>query len=178
MSKLGTSMHRLNRRQFMGLSLAAAGAASATLAGCGFRLRGADLHYPFRSIHIAGNGSAMTHLLQRLLAGQAQVAAQAADAEVILTVLLDQEERSASALGTSAKVREVELRRQFDFSLVDAKGNTLIESAPIVLRRFVSYSENEATGKEAEFEILFSDMRNDAAQQVLRRLAATRPAAQ
>ncbi|MDO4706746.1 MAG: hypothetical protein Q4A98_11170, partial [Comamonadaceae bacterium] len=132
-------MRSLNRRQFMGLCLAAASAASATLAGCGFRLRGSNLHYPFRSIHIAGNPSAMTHLLQRLLAAQVQVAAQAADAEVILTVLLDREERNASALSTSAKVREVELRRQFDFSLVDAQGNTLIESAPISLRRFVSY---------------------------------------
>lgn len=171
-------MHRLNRRQFMGLGLAATTAAASTLVGCGFRLRGSNLHYPFRSIHIAGNASAMTHLLQRLLAGQMQVAAQPADAEVILTVLLDSEERNASALGTSAKVREVELRRQFDFSLVDAKGNALIESAPISLRRFVSYSENEATAKEAEFDILFADMRNDTAQQVLRRLAAARPAAQ
>lgn len=170
-------MHRLNRRQFMGLSLAAA-TAGATLAGCGFRLRGTGLHYPFRSIHIAGSGTAMTHLLQRLLAAQVQVVAQPADAEVVLAVRLDSEERNASALGTSAKVREVELRRQFDFSLVDAKGNTLIESSPISLRRFVSYSENEATGKEAEFDILFADMRNDTAQQVLRRLAAARPAAQ
>lgn len=171
-------MHSLNRRQFMGLGFAAVAAAGGTLAGCGFRLRGADLRYPFRSIHIAGNASAMTHLLQRLLAGQVQVSAQAADAEVILSVRLDREERHASALSTSAKVREVELQRHFDFSLVDAKGNTLIESAPISLRRFVGYSENEAIGKEAEFDILFSDMRNDTAQQVLRRLAAARPAAQ
>lgn len=171
-------MHSLNRRQFMGLGLAAAAAAGATLAGCGFRLRGSSLRYPFRSIHIAGHSTAMTHLLQQLLAGQVQVAAQPADAEVVLSVQLDNEERSASVLSAGAKVREVELQRQFAFSLVDAQGNTLIESASISLRRFVSYSENEATAKDAEFDILFADMRNDAAQQVLRRLAAARPAAQ
>ena len=167
-------MHSLNRRQFMGFGLAAATAAATTLAGCGFRLRGTGLHYPFRSIHIAGGSSAMVQQIKRLLDGQVQVADTPADAEVILTVLDDREERTTSALGTSAKVREVELLRDFDFSLVDAQGNTLIESAPISMQRFISYSENEATAKEAEFEILFRDMRNDTAQQVLRRLAAAR----
>ena len=157
--------------------MALTGAVSAAaLSGCGFRLRGTGLQYPFRTIHIAGSGL-MVNQLKRLLASQVQVVDQPADADVLLTVLRDHEERKASALSASAKVREVELLRDFDFSLSDAQGNVLIESAPIQMRRFVSYSENEATAKEAEFELLFRAMRNDTAQQVLRRLATIRPAA-
>ena len=167
-------MQAINRRQLLTLAAAACGPA---LAGCGFRLQDANLQYPFRSIFIAGAGTAMVAQLKRLLARQVQVADAIAHADVVLTVLLDQEERTASAFSTSAKVREVELLRRFDFSLADTRGNVLIESAPITMRRFVSYSEDEATGKEEEFETLLRDMRNDTAQQVLRWLAAARPAA-
>ncbi len=168
-------MQAINRRQLFTLVAAAGGAA---LAGCGFRLRGANLQFPFRTIFIAGSGTAMVAQLKRLLARQVQVVDAIAHADVVLTVLLDQEERKASAFSTSAKVREVELLRRFDFSLADTRGNVLLESSPITMRRFVSYSEDEATGKEEEFETLLRDMRNDTAQQVLRRLAAARPAAQ
>ena len=166
-------MPNVNRRQWLALTGALSAAA---LSACGFRLRGTGLTYPFRSIYIAGSGL-MVDQLKRLLASQVQVLDTPAEADVRLTVLSDHEERSASALSASAKVREVELKRDFDFSLSDANGNMLIESAPIQMRRFVSYSENEATAKEAELELLFHAMRNDTAQQVLRRLAVIRPAA-
>ena len=169
-------MQSFNRRQWLTL----AGAASvAALAGCGFRLRGAGTgqqQYPFRSLYITGTATAMTGQIKRLLAGQVQVTDKAVDAEVVLTVLTDREQRSASAISASAQVREVELLQLFDFSLTDTNGRILIDTAPIQARRFVSYRENEAVAKEAEFELLFRDMRNDVARQVLRRLAAVRPA--
>ncbi len=171
-------MQSFNRRQ----GLALTGAASvAALAGCGFRLRGAGTgtdqqQYPFRSLYITGTATAMTSQIKRLLASQVQVTDKATDAEAVLTVLTDREQRSASAISTSAQVREVELLQLFDFSLTDASGRILIDAAPIQARRFVSYRENEAVAKEAEFELLFRDMRNDVARQVLRRLAAVRPA--
>ena len=168
-------MQAINRRQLFTLVAAAGGAA---LAGCGFRLRGANLQFPFRTIFIAGSGTAMVAQLKRLLARHVQVIDQAAQADVVLTVTQDQEERNASALSASAKVREVELLQRFDFHVVDANGSTLIESFPLRMQRFVSYNENEATAKDEEFAILLQNMRNDAAQQILRKLAATRPTTQ
>lgn len=169
-------MQSFNRRQWLALT----GAASvAALAGCGFRLRGAGAgqqQYPFRLLYIAGTATAMTSQIKLLLAGQVQVTDKAADAEAVLTVLTDREQRSASAISASAQVREVELLQLFDFSLTNTSGRILIDAAPIQARRFVSYRENEAVAKEAEFELLFRDMRNDVARQVLRRLAAVRPA--
>ena len=72
----------------------------------------------------------------------------------------------------------MELLQRFDFHVVDANGSTLIESFPLRMQRFVSYNENEATAKDEEFAILLQNMRNDAAQQILRKLAATRPTTQ
>ena len=168
-------MQAMNRRQFLSFTAAACGAA---LAGCGFRLRGADLQFPFRTIFIAGANTAMVQQLKRLLARHVQVVDQPTQADVVLTVTQDQEERNASALSASAKVREVELLQRFDFHVVDANGSTLIESFPLRMQRFVSYNENEATAKDEEFAILLQNMRNDAAQQILRKLAATRPTIQ
>nr|MBP8821962.1 hypothetical protein [Brachymonas sp.] len=108
--------------------------------------------------------------------GYVQVTSKAADAEVVLTVLTDREQRSASAISTSAQVREVELLQLFDFSLADTNGHILIDASPIQIRRFVSYREYEAAAKESEFELLLRDMRTDVARQVLRRLAAAKPA--
>ena len=64
----------------------------------------------------------------------------------------------------------------FDFSLADTNGHILIDASPIQIRRFVSYREYEAAAKESEFELLLRDMRTDVARQVLRRLAAAKPA--
>lgn len=169
-------MQPLNRRQWLALSGAASAAA---LAGCGFRLRGTGTgqqQYPFRSLYISGAATAMVKEIKRLLAGYVQVTSKAADAEVVLTVLTDREQRSASAISTSAEVREVELLQLFDFSLADTNGHILIDASPIQIRRFVSYREYEAAAKESEFELLLRDMRTDVARQVLLRLAAAKPA--
>ena len=61
----------MNRRQF--LSLTAAATCGVALAGCGFRLRGADLQFPFRTIFIAGANTAMVQQLKRLLVRHVQV---------------------------------------------------------------------------------------------------------
>ncbi|MDO5654140.1 MAG: LPS assembly lipoprotein LptE [Brachymonas sp.] len=164
-------MQTINRRQWMAF---AGFAAALVLAGCGFRLRGLGetYQYPFQSIYIAG-ASAQVNALKRMLAAQKVVVTDKAEgADAVLAVLDDREESESSALSTSAQVREVELRRYFNFSLTDANGQVLIENAPISLRRFVSYNESQASAKSQEFEILFRDMRNDVVQQVLRRLAA------
>ena len=95
---------------------------------------------------------------------------------MVLTVLTDRTERIASALSASAQVREVELRQFFEFTLQAAGSMAQAQAVPISISRFVSYNESQATAKEAEFELLYRDMRHDAAQQVLRRLSTYQPA--
>ena len=171
-----SASNRITRRQCLLLGASGVAGASLALAGCGFALRG-NLQYAFKTIHIAGNSqSPVAVLLARLLYGQVQVVETAANADMVLTVLTDRTERVASALSASAQVREVELRQFFDFSLKAA--NSMAQADPVQIRinRFVSYSESQATAKEAEFDLLYRDMRNDAARQVLRRLSMYKPA--
>ena len=171
-----SASNRITRRQCLLLGAVGAAGASMALAGCGFALRG-NLKYAFKSIHIAGSSqSPVAVLLARLLDGQVQLTESAAGAEVVLTVLTDRTKRIASALSASAQVREVELRQFFEFTLQAAGSMAQAQAVPISISRFVSYNESQATAKEAEFELLYRDMRHDAAQQVLRRLSTYQPA--
>lgn len=146
----------------------------ALLGGCGFHLRG-PLQFPFRSIAVQGAAnSTLLNQLKRALAAQTQLVEedQAHTADVLLQLHSDRQEQANVVLGTSGTVREVQLRQYVDFSLVTPAGKTLIDHAGFRLVRDVSYTESEATAKQYEFESLYRDMRNDAVQQVLRRLAA------
>lgn len=162
-------MQTMNRRRILSLTAAACGAA---LAGCGFRLRGLQQQYAFKSIYFTGAQSGVVALLKRMLTGGPLTVVEKAEAaEVTLTVLRDQTDQVASAVNASASVREIELRQFFDFTLTDDQDNVLIENARIHISRFMSYKESEATAKESEIASMFNHMRNDIAAQVLRRLA-------
>lgn len=162
----------MQRRQFMisGSTMVL----GVSLAGCGFHLRG-QVPLAFKSVFIQGApNSPIVNQLKRLLASQVRVLEDADrnSAEVILLVHDERQERVATVPGVSGKVREVELRQWFDFSLATPAGKTLIDHAQLRMVRDVSYNESEAPAKEAEFEVLYRDMRNDVVQQVLRRLSA------
>ena len=121
-----------------------------------------------------GNGP-LQALLRRTLAGYATVAETPEAAEAVLHVLSERQEQASVVLSTSGKVREVQLRQYVDFSLTDNAGATLVDRSSLRIVRDVSYNESEALSKEAEFELLYRDMRNDAVQQIIRRLAAAKP---
>lgn len=169
-----------DRRRFLSLSMAATAVGSvALLSGCGFRLRGWQQQYAFRSIYFSNPSSAVVTVIKRILrGGQLSVVDKASEAEVVLHISRDDMEQAASALNASASVRELELRRFFDFNVNDANGNVLIENAEIHLSRYMSYNESEATARESEIAFIFDDMVNDIARQVLRRLATIEPVQQ
>ncbi|WP_347255100.1 LPS assembly lipoprotein LptE [Brachymonas denitrificans] len=163
----------MQRRQMLFLGLGSGVGLMAS--GCGFRLRGSNLQLPFRSVHVQGSNGPLQALLRRTLAGYATVAETPEAAEAVLHVLSERQEQASVVLSTSGKVREVQLRQYVDFSLTDNAGATLVDRSSLRIVRDVSYNESEALSKEAEFELLYRDMRNDAVQQIIRRLAAAKP---
>jgi Rare lipoprotein B len=52
----------------------------------------------------------------------------------------------------------------------------LLPPSSIELRRELTFDASKALAKEAEEALLFRDMQSDAVQQIVRRLAAMRPA--
>jgi len=165
-------MQATRRRLLLG------GLGSTLLAGCGFQLRGAPA-MPFQSIYLgSGEYSEITAALRRQLeAGGTQVTSNAAEAEVQLQVSKDARGKDISSINSAAQVREYTLFRYFDFRLVERGGTERIATAKIVVRRTLTYDQNNLLAKESEEALLYKDMDSDVIRQVLRRLAAARATA-
>ena len=94
--------------------------------------------------------------------------------DVVLEVLNEQRERAGVGRMASGQVRELELRYRFKFLVRTPAGKELIEATELLVERDLSYSETETLAKEAEEALLYRDMVNDIARQVMYRLAAIR----
>ena len=162
------------------LLTAAALAPLAALTACGFRLRGAP-QFAFRSLYVqAQPGSPLARELIRTLQGAGgdlvvlTAPAQLPQAEAILDVLSEQQERVVVGLNASGQVRELQLRLRIKFRLRTPTGVELIPDTELLQQRDISYNETIALAKEAEEALLYRDMRTDLVQQLMRRLAAAK----
>lgn len=163
-------MHKLTRRHFLRHSLA--GVTALGLVGCGFRLRGWDsVNIVVPPTAIVGN-TPIAQLLKRQLKAQNAWVETPKNAQLVLRVINDQSTQNASAVTASAQVREVELHQVFTFNVHNQQGTLLTSAQTIVTQRFMRYEESQAIAKESEMALLFTDMRNDIAQQVMVRLRA------
>jgi LPS-assembly lipoprotein len=147
--------------------------AALLLSGCGFRLRG-EATLPFESIYVQGAAaSPFTIQLKRSITSgtQARIADRPGDAQVVLQIMNEQQEKEILALSGGGRVREFYLRYRVTYRLTDSKRTTeYIAPSEIVLRRELTYSDAEALAKESEEMLLFRDMQTDAARQLLFRL--------
>lgn len=166
---------RSRRRLWLG---ALALGLTAVLSGCGFALRTAP-RYAFQSLRIDGRqDTPVVRELRAALdaAGLVVSGAQPASdrAQVVLTVLSDQREKSVVGLTAAGQVRELQLRNRFKFRLTTPAGLALLPDTELLLARDISYTETAALAKEAEEAMLYRDMQSDIVQQVMRRLAAVK----
>jgi LPS-assembly lipoprotein len=145
-----------------------------TLAACGFQLRGVA-PLPFGSLYVqAASTSQFANQLKRAVrAGSATVVADRPEqAEVILQILQEYQERQILTIGGGGRVSEYLLRYRVAFRLTDGKNREHIPATELVLHRDYSFSDDQALSKESEEALLYRDMRADAVQQMLRRLQA------
>ena len=154
-----------------------AGAASALLAGCGFQLRGAA-RLPFSSLHVQlSPGTPLGQEIRRALrASDVRVEETPANAEAILTVLSELREKQILSLGGQGRVREYQLRYRLAYQVTGPKASIIAPPSEILLKRDISFNDNEALAKESEEALLYRDMQTDAVQQLLRRLQALKVA--
>jgi LPS-assembly lipoprotein len=71
-------------------------------------------------------------------------------------------------------VSEFLLRYQVGFDVRDASGKELVKRQEITLQRTFSFDKNAVLAMEREAEEMRARMREDAVQQIIRRLAAVR----
>ena len=146
---------------------------SLVVPGCGFRLRG-EATLPFETLYVQGSAtSPFTIQLKRSIssATKTRLADRPQEAQAVLHILSERQDKEILALSGGGRVREYYLRYHVTYRLTDSKLATeYIAPTEIVLRRELTYSDAEALAKESVEMLLFRDMQADAARQLLFRL--------
>ncbi len=146
------------------------------LSACGFQLRGVtDL--AFKTLYIQGGKLTISRDLTRSLkTNGVQVVEHAEDAELLLELLSESNQKRILSLSGGGLVREFELIYLLNFRVREASNPTWGPVQTIRGRRDFSYSDNALLGKAEEEARLNADMRNDAIRELMRRLTAIKPA--
>lgn len=152
-------------------------AATALLvAGCGFQLRGAA-PLPFKSIFVqAAPTSQFATQLRHVVraSGSTQMAERPGEAQVILQIVSELQDKQILSISGGGRVSEYRLRYRVLFRLTDVKNREHIPASEIVLQRAYSYSDSQALSADYDEALLYRDMREDAVRQLVRRLQAAK----
>lgn len=156
--------------------------ASATvlaLSGCGFHFP-KQQGLPFESVYVmAARTSTFGPEIQRLLSAdkRVRVVERAEEAQVVLEILGESNEKHILSLSAAGKVREFELRYVVKYRLVGRDKRDWIGISDLVLRRSFTFNDTDLLAKESEESLLYRDMKNDALSMLKRRLAKASPPA-
>ena len=150
-----------------------------TLSSCGFHLRG-QAAIPYQSLFVETTGySTFANDLERAVraGSETKIAENRNEAQAVLKILGESQEKHILSLSAGGKVREFELRYRVVYRLTDLAGNDLAPPGEISLRRDLTYDDTQVLAKESEEALLYRDMKADAVQQMLRRLSVAKPVA-
>ncbi len=172
------------------------------LAACGFRLRGSaelpGFKLPFATIALGLDPASEFYAqLKRTIEASSpgtKVIGDSAQAEAVLAVLGDNSQKTILSLNAAGRAREFQLERTFTFKVL-AKGAATtpapqvkytdvqveapieyVAASAITVRRQMTFSDDLVLSKESEEATLWRDIQSDVVQQLMRRLAAARPA--
>jgi LPS-assembly lipoprotein len=149
-----------------------------TLSACGFQLRG-QAAIPFQTVRVEARGfSAFANDLERAIraGSKARIVDSRDQAEAVVQIVGESQEKHILSLSSGGKVREFELLYRIAYRLTNRAGVDLALPGEIVLRRDMTYDDTVVLAKESEELLLFRDMKIDAVQQMLRRLSLVKPA--
>jgi LPS-assembly lipoprotein len=144
------------------------------LSACGFQLRG-EQNFAFKRLAVVGGPAPFTARLTRMVEGGSDsvVVNSTANADAVLHVS-ETRNFSTLTLNSFGSVEEYQINYWLNYSLVSADGTVLIQPSSIALNRAMTYSDQFSTAKTQEADLLFTDMQNDAVDQLMRRLAVLR----
>jgi len=154
--------------------LIAIGAAS--LAGCGFRLRGTQ-SLPVETIYLAlpvnsPIGAEMSRLLRS--STNAKVVTDRQAAQAVFELLGETREREVLAINSQGRATEYQIRLRIRFRVLDHSAGELIGPTDLMARRDITFNESDLLAKESEEGLLYRDMQSDLVRQMVSRLAGMR----
>lgn len=146
---------------------------AAGLTACGFHLRGSYDIPPF--IHHLGIKTPPASTLRPdLLLALRTVGIDPDGGELTLVIEHDKLITQTTALVTQTEVSEVTLVYDVQYRLRYADGRIATDARNLLLRRSYQNDPTSIVGKTAEADTLTGELRTDAAQQIVRQLAALR----
>lgn len=150
---------------------------TALVAGCGFQLRG-SYSLPYESLYVSGaDYSPVIAGLKRAIraSGSARLADTAADAQANFLPTIEAKDTVTLSYSSSGRAREKRLRYLYGYRVIDGKGRDLVLPGQVEIYRDLTYADSDVLAKTQEEDLLWHDMENDLVQQLMRRLAATKP---
>ena len=141
---------------------------------CGWHLRG-SLPLPSGLDSIAVINQAETtelnaQLVSLLKANNVTIADAVNDAQLIITIVSQQNSRRIATYGSNARVSEYELGNEAVFSVSNSQGELLLPLTDIATSRTYRYDENDVVGMSGEERLIQQEMLRELAQNILRRL--------
>jgi LPS-assembly lipoprotein len=173
-SRSPSALSREGRGTWIARTLAVC-AMTSMLASCGFALRG-SYELPYKTIFVTSTSASVvaSQIRRELTDSQTKVVPTLKEAEASVTILEERRDRQILSLSGAGRVREFELRMKVTYQFVDAKGNVIIPTSEILLKRSFSYDDTRVIAKQQEETMLYSDMERDATGQILRRMIAVK----
>jgi LPS-assembly lipoprotein len=158
--------------------LAMLACATLALAGCGFKLRGQQT-FPFETISVPLNTPLGFELKRNIAAAseQTRLVDSVSDADAVLSIVSEAQEKVILSLNTQGRVTEYQLRYRVVFRVSSPKGLDFIAPTSMLLTRDITFND-QVLAKETEEAQLYREMRSDLVQQIIRRLAAAKPVVQ
>ncbi|MCP1661277.1 LPS-assembly lipoprotein LptE [Neisseria perflava] len=153
-------------------------AAALLLTACGFHLKGTPgttQPLPYQTWSV--NGNIMQQALENALRRADGKPESAAKAQAELNVIGIQTRRDVYTITRAALINEYLLMLRVEVQ-VSRKGEPVGKPIRVEVYRTMDYSDSEVLGKAEEEQTIWSEMRADAADQIVRQLAFLNSAAQ
>lgn len=149
------------------------------LCACGFHLRGQGAFaLPFHSLYVQSSNDYSPFILQlkaAVTANGAQITDTPKEAELTLHIVSEKQDKQILSLSGAGRVREYRLLYAISLRAFDAQQRDWLPAEEISIQRDFSYDDTQVLAKEQEEGLLYQDMRNEAVQQILRRLNHAKP---
>ena len=145
------------------------------LMACGFQPAGKvklDARFAKTHIYTLSNAAIMVDLLQRQFQENKFPLVDQTQASIIINVLNEKTSKRILSVDSDGKARMYELELVVGIAVKDAESKNLLPNQNINLSRKFLFDINSVLGKSSEEQEIYTEMRNDAARLIMRRLQA------
>lgn len=139
------------------------------LSACGYHLRGAvDLPEDLRSVYISGASTALHNQFRIALeSSSVQLVPSQAAAATVITISNEDILKRDVSLGAGGRANQFSLEYRLNYEVTDAKGNVLLNSQSVQVRREYFNNQIDVLAKDNEEQTIRGEMYQQAVRSML-----------